>query len=390
MQYTAGELAKRLGISSRTVRFYDEKDLLRPCGYSKAGYRLYDELSAQRLQKILMLKYMDFSLDQISDIMQKDNSNLRDSLKNQENLLIEKKEHLLRMIDAVKKMEEATDETIWDSMREVIEMTMHREEVIKQYNDDYNLNQRINIHAYSTAKEEFYSWMLQRVDISRGMKILDIGCGNAMFWRKIAYKLPEDLEIHLVDYSQGMLDSARKNVSYILEDYPQKNLKFVIDKRDATDFNYPVDGFDRIMANHMLYHINRESREKLYRKIVGMLNENGRFSCTLTGQNHMKEINEIAKSQEEEIVFSAAQFDILLENANQELKQFFQVLSVEEQENDLQIPDATVVLDYISSFSDQAKRQVAMNREQLLDAVERRMKDGYLFVHKSTGIVICK
>jgi len=54
--YTAGELAKKLGVSARTVRFYDEKDLLNPCGYSEAGYRLYNEESAERLQKILMLK----------------------------------------------------------------------------------------------------------------------------------------------------------------------------------------------------------------------------------------------------------------------------------------------------------------------------------------------
>ena len=34
--YTAGELAKKLGVSARTVRFYDEKGILRPVGYSEA------------------------------------------------------------------------------------------------------------------------------------------------------------------------------------------------------------------------------------------------------------------------------------------------------------------------------------------------------------------
>lgn len=47
MQYTAGELAKKLGISSRTIRFYDEKGLLIPSGYSEGGYRLFDEGSVQ-------------------------------------------------------------------------------------------------------------------------------------------------------------------------------------------------------------------------------------------------------------------------------------------------------------------------------------------------------
>lgn len=69
MIYTAGELAKKLGVSARTVRFYDEKKLLTPQSYSEAGYRLYNDESAERLQKILMLRFMDFTIEQISEIM---------------------------------------------------------------------------------------------------------------------------------------------------------------------------------------------------------------------------------------------------------------------------------------------------------------------------------
>lgn len=84
MRYTAGELAKKLGVSARTVRFYDEKKLLHPIEYSESGYRLYDEDSVVRLQKILMLKFMDFSLEQISEMMQNDSSDIQKSLKTQE------------------------------------------------------------------------------------------------------------------------------------------------------------------------------------------------------------------------------------------------------------------------------------------------------------------
>ncbi len=58
--YTVGDLAKEMGISVRTVRFYDEKGILRPAGYSQAGYRIYDENSVEKLQKILMLRFLDF------------------------------------------------------------------------------------------------------------------------------------------------------------------------------------------------------------------------------------------------------------------------------------------------------------------------------------------
>ena len=86
MKYTAGDLAKKLGVSARTVRFYDEKKLLIPCDYSEAGYRLYDENSAERLQKIIMLRFLDLTLEQIYEVM-----------KNRHNVYNETMEYLKRM-----------------------------------------------------------------------------------------------------------------------------------------------------------------------------------------------------------------------------------------------------------------------------------------------------
>lgn len=56
--YTAGELAGWAGVSARTIRFYEEKGLLRPKERSTGGYRLYDDSAIVRLQEILMMKYV--------------------------------------------------------------------------------------------------------------------------------------------------------------------------------------------------------------------------------------------------------------------------------------------------------------------------------------------
>ena len=40
---TSGEIAKKAGVSQKAVRFYDEKGLLKPSGYSEGSYRLYDK-----------------------------------------------------------------------------------------------------------------------------------------------------------------------------------------------------------------------------------------------------------------------------------------------------------------------------------------------------------
>lgn len=391
MKYTAGELAKKLGVSARTIRFYDEKKLLTPCGYSEAGYRLYDEESAERLQKIIMLKFMDFSLEQISEMMQEGNFDVRKSLDEQEELLLEKKEHIERIIDAVRKTKNAPDAELWEHMVKIIDITKEREYVIRQYKSDDNLNKRISIHDYSTSEEDFVLWMFSKLSLGEGMKVLDIGCGTAGFWNKIADKLPEGMEIHLVDYSDGMLASAQKNVAEIQSRYPEKGLKFVLERRDAADFSYPVSGFDRIMANHMLYHVNRESRYDLYQKINELLSDTGRFSCSLIGKTHLLELHEMLREYYPEITIPSAGFDIWLETAEEELSKFFKVIHAEEQENDLLVPEEESVFEYVSSYSQQAKDIVSKDKEQFLDRVRARMNDeGYLYIHKSTGIVVCE
>lgn len=391
MQYTAGELAKLCGVSSRTIRFYDEKKILTPCAYSEAGYRLYDEQSIQRLQKIVMLKFLNFSLEQIAEIMQTEDIDIRKSLREQELMLIEKKENILRTIDAVKRTEESSDKELWENMLRIIEITKDREDVVAQYATDENLRNRLTIHDYSTAKQGFYDWLFEQNEFKNNMKILDIGCGNANLWKAFAHRLPNNLEIHLVDYSEGMLQSAQKNVEEILKQYPEKNLTFIIEKRDATNFSYPISGFDRIMANHMLYHLSRESRLQLYPKISKLLACGGRFSCSLIGREHMKELHDFIEEYYPSIGFPSMKFDILLETAKQELKDYFKVISIEEQQNDLLVPDEELVFNYIGSYSKAAKDIISKEKELLLERVcSKKNADGYMYIHKSTGNVVCE
>lgn len=65
--YTVGELARRCGVTVRTLQFYDVEGLLAPKHYTEGGRRLYGREDIIRLQQILFLKSFGFSLDEIRD-----------------------------------------------------------------------------------------------------------------------------------------------------------------------------------------------------------------------------------------------------------------------------------------------------------------------------------
>jgi DNA-binding transcriptional MerR regulator len=60
-----GELAKRTGLTVRTLHHYDEIGLLKPSLRTEAGHRLYDADDVARLQKIVSLRQLGFSLQEV-------------------------------------------------------------------------------------------------------------------------------------------------------------------------------------------------------------------------------------------------------------------------------------------------------------------------------------
>ena len=64
-----GELARATGLTVRTLHHYDSLGLLRPSERSPAGYRLYGAEDVVRLQKIVSLRQLGFSLDAIRDCL---------------------------------------------------------------------------------------------------------------------------------------------------------------------------------------------------------------------------------------------------------------------------------------------------------------------------------
>jgi MerR family transcriptional regulator, thiopeptide resistance regulator len=64
-----GELARRTGLTIRTLHHYDEVGLLKPSQHTEAGYRLYTARDVARLQQVLSLRQLGFSLEEVRDCL---------------------------------------------------------------------------------------------------------------------------------------------------------------------------------------------------------------------------------------------------------------------------------------------------------------------------------
>lgn len=96
------EFGKLTGVSVRTLHYYDEIGLLKPCAVDEQnGYRYYDENSLLRMQEILFYRELDFPLKDIIAILSSPDYDKHTALKEQKRLLTIKKKRLERLIKAL-------------------------------------------------------------------------------------------------------------------------------------------------------------------------------------------------------------------------------------------------------------------------------------------------
>lgn len=82
-----GEVAKKTGVSIRSLRHYDKLGLLKPKHSNEAGYRLYDKEDIYRLQQIISLKQMKIPLQKIKSMLLEDTLTLKQTLQMQHRYL---------------------------------------------------------------------------------------------------------------------------------------------------------------------------------------------------------------------------------------------------------------------------------------------------------------
>lgn len=103
MKLKIKEVADLVGISVRTLHHYDEIGLLIPEETTDSGYRFYSNKNLETLQQILFFKELDFPLKKIKEIINSPSFDRQEALRLQRRMLLEKREHIDKMITTIDK-----------------------------------------------------------------------------------------------------------------------------------------------------------------------------------------------------------------------------------------------------------------------------------------------
>ena len=385
--FTSGELAKMSGASYKTIRHYVDKGLLKPEQITEHGYKMFGKKSVEDLQKILLLKYLDFPLEEIRRMIYDGDEMV--SFTRQEQLIREKLTHLEEILHAVIEIRQLSEVGRWDKMLEIMRISSRKEEIRKNYLQSDNLEKRINIHIYSTAEETWYQWLFEKFELKENMQVLDVGCGNAEIWLEMRENIPNGVCITLVDVSRAMLDAAKKKIMTYESDFKGRNIKFIYKEMDATKLS--IDGiYDRVMANHMLYHIDADKRECLIKRMSELTKVNGKFFASTVGENHMKEIFDLIQgfAPEAEVPSWMSQ-GFSLENGEEQILPYFSKVKVLKHDNNLLVPDVDVIFNYLASLPGNINTIVVKNEHRLKEYLKKKISEEHpYFIQKATGVII--
>ena len=387
--YSSGEFARMAHISVRTVRYYDKQNILKPSYVNESGARFYSDRDFVRLQQIMLLKYLGFSLEDIRELLIEDMDShfLRNSLELQRKLIQDKIEQLQMVEKAIADTSEEirrSENVNWVHMLDLIHLTNMENSLKSQYRNSSNIAARIRLHSqYSVNPQGWFPWLYEQCGIQDGMKILEIGCGNAQLWTENRNRLPKELSVVLSDISEGMIREIRRD-----ERLDAAHFSFGVE--DCQHLPYKPKTFDLVIANHMLFYC--ENIPAVLDEVERVLKKGGGFICSTYGSKHMKEINELVQEFDHRIMLSAERLYERFgrENGKGILEQYFNEVVWLPYDDFLVIDVPEPLIEYILSCHGNQNQYIVDRYTKFRAFVAKKMSYKKLTITKDAGAFISK
>src|SRR5699024_3036470 len=162
--YTTGEIAKMAGVTTRTIRYYDNKGILSPSSHNSSGHRLYTELDFTKLKRILALKYLGLSLEEVKNTESQsfEKEEIMKSLRLQKNIMKNKINYMKTDLNAIESAEKSIEDEVdpdWNKTIDIIKILEDEKELLQQYMDSSNLDASIKLQdRFSSNRHGWYKW----------------------------------------------------------------------------------------------------------------------------------------------------------------------------------------------------------------------------------------
>ena len=384
--HSSGQFARLAGVSVRTIRYYDKQNILKPSYVNPSGARFYTDSDLARLQQILLLKYLGFSLDDIREmtIGDTDYHFLKNSLNMQKRLVQDRIEQMQLVESAIEDTVRAIEEAHqidWSHMLELIHLTGMEKSLKLQYQNATNISARIRLHRnHSVNRQGWFPWIYEQCRITDGMKILELGCGNGALWTENLSRLPEHVSVTLSDISEGMLRDARRSIGSL-------DARFSFRAFDCASIPFEDQSFDLVIANHVLFYCRDIPR--VCREVRRVLTPRGRFLCSAYGRDHMQEISSLVREFDSRIVLSAEKLyeRFGLENGRRLLASVFSAVDCRLYEDSICLDRAEPLIEYILSCHGN-QNQILLDRYKEFRAfTEKKTAHGFS-ITKNAGIFL--
>ena len=386
--YSSGEFARMAHVTLRTVRYYDKQDILKPSLVTESGARFYTDEDFARLQQILLLKYLGFSLDDIREmtIGDSDYHFMLNSLNIQLRLVRDRIEQMQLVEKAIQDTAQAIQEqhTIdWSQMLNLIHLTGMEKSLKNQYQNATNISSRINLHSlYSQNKQGWFPWIFQQCHIKPRLRILELGCGDGTLWTDNLALIPEDISITLSDISSGMLRDARRAIG-------SSDTRFTFRAFDCKKIPYKDESFDLVIANHVLFYC--DDIPAVLKEVCRVLSPGGHFLCSAYGKAHMQEVSQLVEDFDDRIVLSADKLYERFgrENGRKILEPFFPDAKWLSYEDFLLIQDAEPLISYVLSCHGNQNQYILDHYKEFRAFATKKTAKGFR-ITKDAGVFLCE
>ncbi len=270
---TSGEIAKKAGISQKTVRLYDEKGLLKPSEYTEGNYRLYDKEALLVLENIIALKQIGFSLEEIRDnLITAKNLDIAQSLNRQLEIMEQKKAEIERTIGCIRGVLARTGgQPDWNAVAEIARSIQY----------DQSLDEK-HFHAlqHNADNVDWYVKIYESLGLQAGARVLDLGCGFGKLWRNNWTDIPQDVVVDGIDLHGSWADdlaSFIKAKKGELAEGTDISIQWA-DLDEAATWETLQEGtYSCVVAHYLLSFLKDE--ELLIQRAAKVLAEGGMFSC---------------------------------------------------------------------------------------------------------------